>query len=239
MHRPRLLLISPYSALEWTIRPELEEWAEVAAFDAPGIGEEPASASFGSSAVAKQAAAEIDRRGWESCFVAGDEYSIAATLKFALLRPEAVQGIALGHACLSFNPDADPPAINAEMRSALKQMSQFDDRTFVRHLTQVTQGHIGEEQAERMLERIPSGVGQAYLHDYATDDGEWIEDAMRKLAKPMLFAEHDGCLVFTKEGYQAAVAAFPDATSITCEDKPNTDPAFARAIRDFCTRLAA
>jgi hypothetical protein len=117
-------------------------------------------------------------------------------------------------------------------------MAQFDDRTFVRHLTQLTQGHIGEEMADRMLERFPSGVGQAYLEDYANDDGDWIEAAMREISTPMLFAEHEGCLVFTKEGYEAAVAAFPEATAITCTDKPNTDPAFGEAIREFCERLA-
>jgi len=238
MTQPRLLLMSPYSALEWSIRPQLEEWAEVAVFDAPGIGDEPAIGSFDSAAIGDRAVEEVERRGWDGCVVCADEYSIAAALKFGLRRPDAVQGLALGHACLSFNPAAEPPALNAEMRSALRQMSQFDDRTFVRHLTQVTQGHIGEKQADRMLERFPSGVGQAYLRDYTTDDGDWIGDAMRELSKPMLFAEHEGCLVFTKEGYEAAVSAFPDATSMICEDKPNTDPAFGEAIREFCGRLA-
>jgi hypothetical protein len=236
--RPRLLLFSTYSALEWSIRPLLEEWAEVAIFDAPGIGDEPASGSFGSDAFADRAVEEVERRGWDGCVVCADEFSNAAALKFGLRRPDAVQGLALGHACLSFNPAADPPAVNAEMRAALRQMSHFDDRTFVRHLTQVTQGHIGEEQADRMLERINSGVGQAYLRDYTTDDGNWIGDAMRELSKPMLFAEHDDCLVFTREGFHGAVSAFPDATSMICENKPNTDPAFGEAIREFCDRLA-
>ena len=237
MSRPRLLLMSPYSALEWSIRPQLEEWAEVAVFDAPGIGDEPATESFGSVGIAERAVEEVGRRGWDDCVVCADEFSIAAALRFGQRRPHAVQGLALGHACLSFNPESDPPAVNAEMRSALLQMSQFDDRTFVRHLTQVTLGHIGEEQADRMLERFPSGVGQAYLQDYTTDDGDWIGDALHDLAKPMLFAEHGGCLVFTTEGFQAAVSAFPDATSMVCEDKPNTDPAFGQAIREFCERL--
>jgi pimeloyl-ACP methyl ester carboxylesterase len=234
MSAPRLLLMSPFSALEWSIRPQLEEWADVAAFDAPGIGGEADPDAFESRAIAERAVEEVERRGWDGCVVAGDEYSIAAALRFGLRRPDLVQGLALGHACLSFNPAADPPPINREMLSALRQMSQFDDRTFVRHWTQVTQGHIGEEQADRMLERIPSGVGQAYLKAYTTDDGDWIEGAMREIGKPMLLAEHEGCLVFTKEGYEAAVEAFPEATTITCADKPNTSAEFGEALREFC-----
>ena len=41
MTRPQLLLIPGYSELEWVVQPELEEWAEVAVFDAPGVGGEP------------------------------------------------------------------------------------------------------------------------------------------------------------------------------------------------------
>ena len=232
--RPRLLLIPAYSELEWTIRPQLEEWAEVAAFDPPGVGSERVPDAAGSSAVAERAGAELDRLGWDGCVVAADEYAIAAALKLALNRPDAVQGLALGHACLSLNPDAVPPAVNAEMRSALSQMARFDDRTFVRHLTQVTQGHLGEEQADRMLERIPTGVGQSYLSDYTADDGDWIEGALRDLAKPLLLAEHRDCFVFTKEGYEAAVSAFPASIHLSCKDKPNSSAEFAEALREFC-----
>src|SRR5947199_229500 len=37
MARPRLLLIPSFTELEWTIRPALEEWADVASFDTPGV----------------------------------------------------------------------------------------------------------------------------------------------------------------------------------------------------------
>ena len=36
--RPRLLLVPSFTELEWGIRPELEEWAEVVSFDCPGVG---------------------------------------------------------------------------------------------------------------------------------------------------------------------------------------------------------
>ena len=156
--KTRLLLLPGYCGLEWVIRPQLEEWAEVAVFDAPGVGEEAAPDVYDTSAVAERAAAEVDRRGWQRFVVAADEFAIAAALKFAAGRPEAVQGLALGHACLSFSPDADPPAVNGEVRSAFRQVAELDDRTFMRHLTQITQGFYGEGLADQMLERIPPGV---------------------------------------------------------------------------------
>jgi hypothetical protein len=232
--RPQLLLLPGYCELEWVIRPQLEEWAEVAVFDAPGVGDEAPPAAYDTSAVADRAAAEVDRRGWQSCVIAADEFAIAAALKFASRHREAVQGLALGHACLSFSPDADPPAVNAEVRAAFSQVAELDDRTFIRHLTQITQGFYGEEIADQMLERIPTGVAQAYVRDNMADAGDWIEDALRDLGTPLLLAEHDPCLLFTKEGYEAAISAFPDSMRVSCREKPSVSPAFAQALREFC-----
>jgi pimeloyl-ACP methyl ester carboxylesterase len=237
MTRPRLLLLPAYSELEWVIRPQLEEWAEVAAFDAPGVGEETHPGEYGTSAVAERAAAEIELLGWQRCVVAADEYTIGAAVKFASRHRDAVEGLALGHACLSFNPDAEPPAVNPEVRAAFAQVATLDDRTFMRHLTQLTQGFYGEELADRMLERIPTGVAQAYSRDNLADPGDWIEDDLRDLGKPLLLAEHDPCLLFTTEGYEAAVSAFPDAMRVSCREKPTVSSTFADALREFCRGL--
>jgi pimeloyl-ACP methyl ester carboxylesterase len=239
MTRPRLLLLPGYSELEWVIRPQLEEWAEVAAFDAPGVGDEPPSAAFDASSVAQRAATEVDRLGWQSCVVSADEYSIAAALRFASRHRDAVQGLALGHACLSFSPEADPPAVNAEVRSAFSQVAELDDRTFIRHVTQITQGFYGEALADRMLERIPTGVAQAYVRENMADSGDWIEGALRDLGKPLLLAEHDPCLLFTRDGYGAAVSAFPDSMRVSCREKPTVSPTFAEALREFCQEVVS
>jgi len=220
------------------IRPQLEEWAEVAVFDAPGVGDEAPTAAYDTLAVAERAASEVDRHGWQSCVVAADEFAIAAALKFASRHREAVEGLALGHACLSFRPDADPPAVNAEVRSAFSQVAELDDRTFTRHLTQITQGFYGEELADEMLERIPTGVAQAYVRDNLADPGDWIEEALRDLGKPLLLAQHDPCLLFTREGYEAAVSAFPDSMQVSCREKPSVSRTFADALREFCRKVA-
>jgi pimeloyl-ACP methyl ester carboxylesterase len=239
MSKARLLLIPGYTELEWVIRPQLEAWAEVAAFDAPGVGDEAAPGTYDSSAVVERSVAELGRLGWDSCVVAADEYAIAAGVKLAARHPEAVQGLALGHACLSFRPDADPPAVNAEVRSAFSQVAELDDRTFIRHLTQITQGFYGEALADRMLERIPTGVAQAYVRESMADSGDWLEEALRDLGKPLLLAEHDPCLLFTKDGYEAAVSAFPDSTRVSCREKPTVSTRFAEALREFCAEVAS
>ena len=46
MARPRLLLVAEFTELEWAIKPELEEWAEVLSFDPPGVGTEPVPAGM-------------------------------------------------------------------------------------------------------------------------------------------------------------------------------------------------
>ena len=237
MTRPRLLLIPTSSELEWAIRPQLEEWAEVLAFDPPGVGEEAPPERYDSAAVADLACVKLDQRGWDRCVVVGDEFAVAPAVLFATRRPEAVDGLALGHAALNFRSDTEPPAINAGVRSAFHQVTMLDDRTFMRHLTQITQGQIGDELAEAVLGRIPSGVAQEYLRASLAESGDWIEGALRKLDKRLLLAEHDPCLLFTTEGYAAAVAAFPDAMRVTCREKPNVSDRFAAALREFCARL--
>jgi hypothetical protein len=59
------------------------------------------------------------------------------------------------------------------------------------------------------------------------------------LGKPLLLAEHDPCLLFTKEGYEAAVAAFPDSKRVSCREKLTVSPAFARALREFCVEVVS
>src|SRR5437773_12202399 len=95
--RPRLLLVPLLTEIEWLIKPELEEWAEVASFDAPGVGDEPRAEMFGREAIAQRALEEVDRRGWDSCVVGGDGSAIATALHFVRTRPKIVEALALGH----------------------------------------------------------------------------------------------------------------------------------------------
>jgi hypothetical protein len=55
---------------------------------------------------------------------------------------------------------------------------------------------------------------------------------------PKLFAQHRGCLLFTQEGFEDAVAAFPEAGTVSCAEKPGTSREFATALREFCAQHA-
>jgi len=61
---------------------------------------------------------------------------------------------------------------------------------------------------------------------------------MRDLGKPLLLAQHDPCLLFTREGYEAAVSAFPDSAQVSCREKPSVSRTFADALREFCRAVA-
>lgn len=67
MDRPRILLIPEFTELEWAIKPRLEDWAEVASYDPPGIGDEPRAETLDRDAVAARGLDELDRRGWKRC----------------------------------------------------------------------------------------------------------------------------------------------------------------------------
>jgi pimeloyl-ACP methyl ester carboxylesterase len=233
--RPRLLLVPEFTELEWAIKPRLEEWAEVESFDPPGVGGEPAAGRLTRQAVVERGLASIDRRGWDSCFVAGDSWGIASAVLLAVTRPDAVQGLALGHAKLSYRRHGEAAPINAEVHAALTELVDKDHEQFLRHgITQATGGSIDEDQAARMIARFPRDTIRAGWDAVTRDDVD-IGELLAKVECPLLFAKHEGCLGSTDEGFEAAVAAFPRATTISVREAPLTSEAFAEALRAFCS----
>src|SRR5215217_6244491 len=106
MARPRLMLCPQFTEVEWTIAPQLAEWAEVATFDAPGVGDEPMPAGdpedFDRELVVDRALRQVDDLGWDSYFLVGDAWGTATAARVAAARPEPVLGIALGHATIGY-----------------------------------------------------------------------------------------------------------------------------------------
>jgi pimeloyl-ACP methyl ester carboxylesterase len=119
MSRPRLLLVPQLTELEWVIRPLLEEWAEVAAYDAPGVGAEGPTDQYSSTAVAQQGLEELDRRGWDRCVVVADEFGVAAAANLVKAAPDVVQALALGHARLSNGLEGERAPLNREVYAGL------------------------------------------------------------------------------------------------------------------------
>jgi hypothetical protein len=243
MDRPRLLLVPQLTEIEWVIRPLLEEWAEVACYDAPGVGDEPPVEDFASEAVAQRGLEEIEQRGWESCFVVADEFGAAAATRIAVAVRDKLDGIALGHARLSNSLEGERPAVNHEVHEACLSLIRTDNRTFVRQMFRMTGGEdtaggYSEELAERYLERVPIGLELPFW-ETRNFEGERIGERLAQLSAPMLFASHRGCLLFTKEGFDDATAAFPHARTVTCAEKPGTSHEFAETMRQFCAQVIA
>ena len=53
----------------------------------------------------------------------------------------------------------------------------------------------------------------------------------------MLLAQHIGCLSFTDEGFDDAVAALSGCAHAGRHDRAERQPEFAAALRDFCESL--
>jgi hypothetical protein len=238
LRRPRLLLVPLLTELEWLIRPQLEEWAEVASFDAPGVGDEPPAETFDRDAISRRGLEELDRRGWDSCVVVTDGSAIATALRLAHARPEAVEALALGHARLSDDMEGERAPRNREVFEAVGQLLRVDYGNFVRYgLVQATHGSYGDELAKRMLERVPEEIGKA-AWVLAAQEGERFDQVLRELDVPLFFAKHEGCLGETDEGFEDAVAAFPQAHTISVPEAPSVSAEFALALRSFVMSLA-
>jgi hypothetical protein len=177
---------------------------------------------------------ELDRRGWEHCFVASDGWDIASSVRLAIARPEAILGIALGHARLSQRREGDRAPVNGAVWSAMTELIDTDHEAFIRYgIAQATGGSVSEEHAERMIERFPHDLLAAGWEAVTRDDDQ-IGDLLAQLDCPMLFAKHVGCLMSTEEGFDDAAAAFPKARTVEVEDAPLSSEKFADELRQFC-----
>src|SRR3954452_6210672 len=240
----RLLLCPQFTEVEWTIAPQLSEWAEVATFDAPGVGDEPMPSGdpteFSRELVVERALREVDQRGWDSYFVAGDAWGTATAVRFARARPEAVLGIALGHASLSYDREGGRPAVNKEVTAAMTQLLRSDFDSFVRYgMTQFTQGGFDEETSERIFARFPPMEVAAQVWESNVLGDEPIGEMLSELDVPILLSKHEGCLVFTDEGYEDAVRALPAARRTSISRSSSASDEFAAALRDFCESVLA
>lgn len=239
MSRPRVLLMPSLTEVEWRTRPLIEEWAEVASFDAPGVGDEPRT-EFSANAIVDRGLAELDARGWESFVLVGDEIGAAQATRLAGRRPGSVEAIALGHPSLSLIGAGPRAPLNGDVVAALVQLARTDFRSFVRALTQVTRTAYDDELAERYMERVTPEVAEEFLPELVgpTADQD-LGPTLRLLEGPKLLVEHTGCVMWTREGFEDIAAAFPEARTASLDVKPSVNPDFAELLREFCTTVPA
>jgi pimeloyl-ACP methyl ester carboxylesterase len=252
--RPRLLLVPSFTELEWAIRPELEEWAEVASFDPPGVGVEPLPEGLELFAempdpkrvemLGRWRAATVERglrmaaeRGWERYVVAVDSWGTPAAVRLAASRPEAVQGLAIGHAALSHSFEGERPPSNKAVWEAMASLMRTDREAFISHgITQMTRGGIDDQLAEKMVARFPDTDVVVAVWESVALDPEPIGEYLAASSVPLLFGKHEGCLGRTDEGFEDIVAAFPGARTVNCPEACQASPTFAAALREFCER---
>jgi pimeloyl-ACP methyl ester carboxylesterase len=244
---PRLLLVPSFTELEWGIRPSLEEWAEVATFDCPGVGDNELPFEVGldlSRTIElltrwREAAAQIgldavDRRGWERFIVVTDSYGSPTAVRIARMRRDAVLGLAIGHASLSHSTDGERAPERAGVFAALVQLARQGSDAFVRYgIAQMTRGGIDEDTAQKMVERFPDMELVTATLEALGQEPEPIGDDLGAIGAPLLLAKHEGCLGSTDEGFEDIVKAFPDAATAICPEMCASSPTFAEALRSF------
>jgi pimeloyl-ACP methyl ester carboxylesterase len=249
---PQLLLVPSFTELEWGIRPLLEEWAYVATFDAPGIGdneipfEVDLDASLGPELLNRwrEAAAQtgldtVDRHGWKRFVVVTDSWGSPTAVRIARTRRDAVLGFAMGHAALSHSTEGERAPERAGILAAMVQLARQGSEAFVRHgIAQMTRGAIGQDTAQKMVERFPDMELVTATLEALGEQPEPIGDELGGIEAPLLFAKHEGCLGSTDEGFEDIVKAFPEAQTVICPEMCASSPTFATALRQFCARLA-
>jgi pimeloyl-ACP methyl ester carboxylesterase len=250
---PRLLLVPSFTELEWGIRPSLQAWADVATFDAPGIGdtEIPFEVELDPGRGAeplnrwREATVQIgldavDRRGWERFFVVADSWGSPTAVRIARMRGEAVLGLAMGHAALSRSTEGERAPERAGVHAAMIQLARQGSDAFVRYgIAQMTRGGIDEDTAQKMVERFPDMELVTATLEALGEQPEPIGDELREIDTPLLLAKHEGCLSSTDEGFEDIVRAFPEAETAVCPEMCASSPTFAKALRKFCERLAS
>ena len=245
--RPQILLVPSWSEVQWAIKPQLEEWADVASYDPPGVGAEPPAEGPLPEAIVARGAAEIERRGFTECIVAGDDFGgVFATLIAAAQRPR-VAGLALGHACLAHRPGGERPTIHAEIAEVSRRLLDIDFRSFIRQDVGIWDARPGysvdsaDELADALVSRVPPGFGVKLLDELEagiSEAGGSLEPFLRDLDLPLLLARHKDCVVFTPHGFDDFVAAFPDAATVGTLESPCMSAAFADALREFAGERA-
>jgi pimeloyl-ACP methyl ester carboxylesterase len=241
----RILLVPSLTELEWPIRPQIEEWAEVASFDAPGVGDEPPADGHLLHASARRGLLELDRRGWDRCVIVGDEYGAGVAASMAAERPEAVQALVLGHACLNYRREGERPALSPRIADLLLRLGDLDFRSFARQMFtgwDPSRGAMGEparyeDVADSYMERVSPEAAQAFfaaILSEETDQEPSLDEKLHGLDVPLLLVEHETCLLFTTEGFEDAAAALPGARTASTPVKPSVSSEFAEILREFC-----
>jgi hypothetical protein len=230
----RILFVPIFGAFEATVFTEqAASWAEVASFDGPGAGSRRDQAVGEIEDVAAAGSERLDELGWERCVLACDSHAQAAGVELALA-DRRVAGVAISHAAARYTSGGERPALSPGVLGAAAQLLESDLRSFGRALTQLTQGTIDEYWVDRFLEAVPRETARARTSQLA---GRELTSRLVDWDGEVVLGLHDGCLMWTREGFEDAASAVPEARTVECDGVPLADPRFADAIRELCARV--
>jgi pimeloyl-ACP methyl ester carboxylesterase len=237
--RPGLLLVPSISELEWDrIRPLLEEWADVASYDLPGVGSDAPDEGLSVDATVERGIAELDQQGWSEAIIIGDQFGSGLAVLVATQWSGRVRGLALGHACLHFRRDGARPAISPAVAAFHLQLTQVGQAAAEQMFVQGIDMTYGSDVAAGIRERLSAEFAREYSELLLSHQDIELEPRLRALDVPVLLVEHRDCPLWTAEGYEDAVAAFPHAQTAATGDNPGSSPEFAAALREFVLGLA-
>jgi hypothetical protein len=170
--------------------------------------------------------------------VVTDSYGTATAVSVASAGRDALRGLAIGHASLSHATDGDRAPVRGEVWAAFGQLAHQGEEAFVRYgLAQMTRGGIDDELAAQMIERFHDMDLVAAMVDVLGREPEPIGEQLAELDLPLLLAKHEGCLGRTDEGFEDIVHAFPEAQTVVCPETCASSPAFAQALKSFCSEF--
>ena len=231
--RPRLLLVPSISELEWSrIRPLLEGWADVAAYDLPGLG---GAAPKGLDVAATTAVGvhELESRGWDEAIIVGDQFGSGLATLVADAWAGTVRGLALGHACLRYTREGPRPAISPIAADFQLQLTRLGRTQADQMFLQGIEMTYGSEVADGIRARLSPSFTQQYTKVLLENQNIDLEPLLRELGAPLLLAQHKECGLWMPEGFEDAVAAFPDARTLIVDENPGSSSEFAEALREF------
>jgi len=233
-NRPRLLLVPSISELEWDkIRPLLEEWADVASYDLPGFGADVPPGGLDLDMSINRGIGELERRRWTDAVIVGDQFGSGLAVLVARTWQGDVRGLALGHACLNYRRDGPRPVISAAVAEFQLQLAQAGFRAAEQMFSQGLEVTYGQEVAAQIRERLTPEFTREFAQFLLANQNMELEHQLRALGVPLLLVQHQDCPLWTSEGFEDAVTAFPDAHTATTFDNPGSSSEFAAALRTF------
>ena len=204
----------------------------MAAYDLPGLGG-PAPKGLDMGATTAAGVHELESRGWDEAIIVGDQFGAGLAVLVAEAWSGTVRGLALGHACLRYTREGPRPAISPLAADFQLQLTRLGRTQADQMFLQGIEMTYGTDVAEGIRARLSPSFTRQYTEVLLANQDVDLEPLLRKIGAPLLLAQHKECGLWMPEGFEDAVAAFPEARTLVVDENPGSSPEFAAALREF------